>query len=564
MDISEATPERCPQVLIVDDDLTMRLLMREVLEHAGFTVEEAKDGGEAISLFIHQQPDIILLDVLMPRMDGFVTCTTLRSLPGGTHIPIVLVTGLDDIASINRAYQLGATDFITKPINWPTLGHRIHYTLRASRAIEALHESQLALRTAHNELEHRVEERTCALAKANTALQQEIRERKLTEEALQKTHQRLRFHVENSPLAVIEWDHEFRIQRWSSQAEHILGWTAAEVLNKHPFEWPFVIEEDEAKFRAVIARLLSGDEQRLVIQSRHYTKDGTVAYCEWYNSVLFDDSGKAISILSLVQDITERTALDRLKEELLATVSHELRTPLTSLRGFAELMLTRTFPPEQQRQFLSIIHNESTRLTNLINDFLDLQRIETGKQNYHFEVTALEPLLQKALALFGVNDGIHRLRIDVPPTLPPVRVDADRLHQVLTNLLSNAIKFSPAGGDITIGACQDGRDLVVWVADSGIGIAPEQHAKLFSKFFRVDNTATRSVGGTGLGLALVQNLIAAHGGRVWVNSVPGKGSTFFFTLCTESEPDIHIRPAAQPAKAKREGKAHIPLPSSGF
>jgi PAS domain S-box-containing protein len=564
MDAFEAPQEKSPQVLIVDDDLTMRLLMREVLEQAGFTVEEAGDGRAAISLFIHYQPDIILLDVLMPGMDGFVTCTTLRSLPGGAHLPIVLVTGLDDIASINRAYQLGATDFITKPINWPTLGHRIHYTLRASRAIEALHESQVALRTAHNELEHRVEERTFALAKANTALQQEIRERKLAEEALQKTHQRLRFHVENSPLAVIEWDHEFRIQRWSSQAEHILGWTAAEVLNKHPFEWSFVVEEDEAKFRTVIDRLLSGNEQRLVIQSRHYTKDGTVTYCEWYNSVLFDDSGAAISILSLVQDITERTALDRLKEELLATVSHELRTPLTSLRGFAELMLTRTFSSEQQRQFLTIIHNESTRLTDLINDFLDLQRIETGKQNYRFEVTALEPLLQKARALFHVNDGVHTLRIDVSSPLPPVRVDTDRIHQVLTNLLSNAIKFSPEGGDITIGARQDGGELVVWVADSGIGIAPELHPKLFSKFFRVDNTATRSVGGTGLGLALVQNLIAAHGGRIWVESASGKGSTFFFTLCTESESGLQTRPAVLPVKAKREGKTRIPLSSSGL
>lgn len=560
----ETIQNQCPLVLIVDDDLTMRLLMREVLEQAGFTVEEAADGREAITNFIHHQPDIILLDVLMPRMDGFVTCTTLRSLPGGAHLPIVLVTGLDDIASINRAYQLGATDFITKPINWPTLGHRIHYTLRASRAIEALHESQLALQTAHNELERRVEERTCALAKANTALQQEIRERKLTEEALQKTHQRLRFHVENSPLAVLEWDHAFRIQRWSSQAEHILGWTAAEVLNKHPFEWSFVVEEDEAKFRTVIDRLLSGNEQRLVIQSRHYTKDGTVAYCEWYNSVLFDDSGTAVSILSLVQDITERTALDRLKEELLATISHELRTPLTSLRGFAELMLTRTFSPEQQRQFLTIIHTESTRLTDLINDFLDLQRIETGKQNYRFEVTALEPLLQKAITLFDVNDKVHKFCIDVSPTLPPVRVDTDRIHQVLTNLLSNAIKFSPEGGAITVGARQDGAEIVVWVADSGIGIAPELHPKLFSKFFRVDNTATRSVGGTGLGLALVQNLIAAHGGRVWVDSAPGKGSTFFFTLCTDGELALPTQPATHPVQAKKEGEAHLPLPSSGF
>jgi len=558
---SEEQKSTNPLVLVVDDDLTMRLLMREVLEQAGFTVEEAGDGDEAIALFARRQPDIVLLDVLMPRMDGFATCITLRSLPAGSHIPIVLVTGLDDIASINRAYELGATDFLTKPIQWPTLGHRIHYTLRASRAIEALHGSQSALRKAHDELEHRVEERTLALAKANITLQQEIRERRLAEEELQGTHQRLRFHVENSPLAVIEWDHEFHIQRWSPQAEDIFGWKAAEVLGKHPFAWSFVVEADEAKVRTAISHLLSGSEQRLVVQSRHYSKDGSVAHCEWYNSVLFDETGKAISILSLVQDITERTAVERLKDELLSTVSHELRTPLTSLRGFAELMLTRDFSREQQRQFLTIIHSESTRLTDLINDFLDLQRIESNQQNYRFEVSALAPLLQKAMALFNIGDTKFSFRIEAPTTLPLVRVDTDRIHQVLTNLLSNAIKFSPQGGKITVGAQPRGSEVVMWVTDTGIGIAPELRPKLFSKFFRADNTATRSIGGTGLGLALVKNLVAAHGGRVWVESTPGEGSTFFFTLPVENEPLIQPFPPPATAREQRNGNGVTPLPA---
>ena len=559
MPASEKSMGNDPLVLVVDDDSTMRLLMRESLEQAGFTVEEASDGDKAIALFTQQQPDIMLLDVLMPRMDGFATCTALRSLPAGTHIPIVLVTGLDDIASINRAYELGATDFLTKPIHWPTLGHRIHYTLRASRAIEALHDSQNALRKAHDELEQRVEERTLALAKANTTLQQEIRERKLTEEALQNTHQRLRFHVENSPLAVIEWNHEFHIQRWSPQAERIFGWKAAEVLGKHPFEWPFVVDEDKAKVHAVIAHLLSGNEQRLVVQNRNYTKDGAITHCEWYNSVLFDETGQAISILSLVQDVTERTTIERLKDELLSTVSHELRTPLASLRGFTELMLTRSFSPEEQRQFLTIIHSESTRLTNLINDFLDLQRIETCQQSYRFEVTALGPLLQKAVTLFDIGDSKLCFHIESPTTLPLARVDPDRIHQVLTNLLSNAVKFSPQGGKITLGAQQKGTEIVVWVSDTGIGIAPEIHPKLFSKFFRADSTATRSIGGTGLGLALVKNLVTAHGGRIWVESVPDKGSTFFFTLPVEDESLVRTHPSQEVDKEQRNSRGTIPL-----
>ena len=131
-----------PLVLIVDDDATIRLLMRESLEQIGVTVEEAGDGVEAIAIFTQLKPDIVLLDILMPNMDGFTVCTTLRALPGGAHTPVLMVTGLDDIESINRAYEVGATDFITKPINWIILGHRVRYMLRASEAMHALRRSE--------------------------------------------------------------------------------------------------------------------------------------------------------------------------------------------------------------------------------------------------------------------------------------------------------------------------------------------------------------------------------------------------------------------------------------
>ena len=138
----EAPPKDRPVVLIADDDVTMRLLIRETLEQAGFTVEEAEDGAQALATFVRVRPDIVLLNVLMPQMDGFTTCATLRTLPGGAHAPVLMVTGLDDVESINRAYEVGATDFITKPFNWTILGHRVRYLLRASRAVEALRKSE--------------------------------------------------------------------------------------------------------------------------------------------------------------------------------------------------------------------------------------------------------------------------------------------------------------------------------------------------------------------------------------------------------------------------------------
>ena len=428
-----------PLVLIVDDDFTIRLLMQETLEQAGFLVVEAANGSEALTLFAQQPPDVVLLDVLMPEVDGFTTCASLRQLPGGARIPVLMVTGLDDLDSINRAYEVGATDFITKPIVWPTLGHRVHYVLRASLAIKNLHESQEALRRAHNELELRVQERTAELAHTNTILQEEISERKRTEEALQEVHQRLRFHVENSPLAVIEWDSKFRVRGWSSQAEHIFGWQAEEILGKHPSEFHLIYEEEAGNIRERLARLFSGSDPRQVILNRNYRKDGAVIDCEWYNSALLDDNEELVSVLSLVRDITERKVIERLKDELVSTVSHELRTPLASLRGFAELMLTREFPPERQHEFLSIIHNESKRLTTLINDFLDIQRIEAGRQEYLFKPTALPTLIRETITMFQSNSNGLVIQVDADSVPPLVRADVDRVRQVLLNLLSNAV-----------------------------------------------------------------------------------------------------------------------------
>lgn len=132
----KTTPSRQALVLVVDDDLAERLLIREVLEQGGFTVEEAGDGVQAVAAFSRIRPDIVLLDVMMPEMDGFAACAALRQLPQGEHTPVLMVTGLDDVESINRAYEVGATDFITKPINWTILSHRVRYMLRASQAFE--------------------------------------------------------------------------------------------------------------------------------------------------------------------------------------------------------------------------------------------------------------------------------------------------------------------------------------------------------------------------------------------------------------------------------------------
>lgn len=233
---------------------------------------------------------------------------------------------------------------------------------------------------------------------------------------------------------------------------------------------------------------------------------------------------------ALEREVAERKRAEQLKDELVSTVSHELRTPLASLRGFTELLLHREFPRERQQEFLRIIHEESLRLGRLIDNFLDLQRMEAGRQPYELVATDLASLLHEAVTLFGLHSSRHRIVVEVEDALPMVRADGDRIRQVLANLLSNAVKFSPDGGEVRVRARCEGARVVVSVSDRGIGIEPEALDGLFRKFHRLPNAEAHGIGGTGLGLALVREIVEAHGGRVEVASRLGEGSTFGFAL----------------------------------
>lgn len=249
--------------------------------------------------------------------------------------------------------------------------------------------------------------------------------------------------------------------------------------------------------------------------------------------------GETIGRTLVFHDVTRDREVDRLKSDFVATVSHELRTPLASLLGFSELMLRRDLLEEKRKQFLEIIHCESSRLNALINDFLDIQRIESGRVVYDIRPHSLGEILREAADVFS-GDPRHPLTLDVPEGLPPVRADHDRVRQVLANLLSNAVKFSPDGGELIVSVRQpDEATVEVSVSDRGLGIPEEALSKLFTKFFRVDTGDRRQIGGTGLGLALCKEIVEAHGGKIKVESRVGVGSTFSFTLTlAEAVPPI--------------------------
>jgi signal transduction histidine kinase len=229
-------------------------------------------------------------------------------------------------------------------------------------------------------------------------------------------------------------------------------------------------------------------------------------------------------------DITERKEVERIKDEIISAVSHEMRTPLTAVMGYSEYMLGHDVPPDKQKVYMRTIYQQTEKLNEMIDAFLSLQRLRARQTPLTFKPLRLRPLLKEAATLFGTASPTHRIILDIPGNLPPVRGDINQLQQMLACLVSNAVKYSPAGGEIVLGARRDEDGVTLWVKDLGVGIPPAALEKIFDRFYRVDNTDRRLFGGTGLGLALVREIINLHGGRVWVESTLGEGSTFYVML----------------------------------
>lgn len=237
--------------------------------------------------------------------------------------------------------------------------------------------------------------------------------------------------------------------------------------------------------------------------------------------------------------------IDKIKDTFLSTVSHEFRTPLASIKAYVDNLLTYDNEEEIQREFLGTINNETDRLTRLINDFLDLSKIEAGRIQWKTAPVQMREAIEAAIMAteaLAANTNLT-LNTEFEPDLPPVWSDKDRCIQVVTNLISNAIKFTPGGGNIFIraGINDDSATMVkVSITDNGIGIPIEEQERIFHKFTQVGDGLRDKPPGTGLGLAICQKIVEYYGGKIWVKSEPGKGSTFFFTLPVAPERDSEI------------------------
>jgi PAS domain S-box-containing protein len=520
------------RVLLLEDNEMDAELVEQQLQRAGHKLElTVAENEAALRKALGKKFDVVLSDYRMRDWTGMDSFELLRQ--HGHTEPFLLISGsLGEELAID-CLKRGVSDFLLK-----NRMERLPLALKRALDESAEHQRRLQAEaeaiTAREQLEERVKQRTAELLAANTALRQEVEQRRLAEVALRQSEQSFRLLTEASPgfvwTATPEGAIDYINQRWYE-------YTGLWVEQTEGNGWESAVHPDdlEQTRRRWEKSLHSGE----TYENECRLRSGDGSYCWYLNRAvpMLGPGGEIVKWFGSSTDINDQKLAEQAKEQLaamredlVANVSHALRTPLASLRGFSELMLHRDFPPERQREFIQTIYQESSRLTALIGEFLKLQRMESGRQVFNFEPLDLVDLIRERAAFFGAADQRHQIRLEVPVNLSKVKGDPEAIREVLNNLISNALKYSPKGGDIVIGVRSEANEVVLWVADKGIGIPAHAMPHLFERFYRVESVESREISGTGLGLAMVKQIVELHRGRVWAESIYGEGSTFFVAL----------------------------------
>ncbi len=388
----------------------------------------------------------------------------------------------------------------------------------------------------------------------------DISRRKQAEAATQQEHRRLETLVETSPVGIVVVDSGGRLVLVNREAERITDFTYREGDPLEALEQGGVRRRPDGSEYAseelpIRRALYRGETVRAEEVSFHFA-DGRTVPALVNATPITGPGGEVAGAIAIMQDITPLEELEKLRGEFLGVVSHELKTPLTAIKGSAAMALGRRRPLDaaQAQELFEIIDDQADRLAELVDNLLDMTRIEAGSLAVSPEPTDLQTLLEDARAASDRGGTEHEIEIQLPDDLPSVDADRRRIGQVLLNLLSNAAKFSPQGEPITITVEREASQVTVHVRDRGRGIPADKIPHLFKKYSRVHEPQGRGLQGTGLGLAICKGIVEAHGGRIWAGSEgEGRGSTFSFTLPVV--PERGATPASQTArKAAHLGK----------
>ncbi|HEY9887006.1 MAG TPA: ATP-binding protein, partial [Candidatus Obscuribacterales bacterium] len=455
-------------------------------------------------------PDLILLDINMPEMGGYEVCERLKADDITREIPVIFISALGETLDKVRAFEVGGVDFVTKPFQVEEVIARIETHLQLCRLRRQLQAQ-------------------------NVRLQQEIRDRKHAQETFTKA-----FRASPSPIAITTLEGG-RFLEVNPSFLQLSGYTRNEVIG---------YRLDELNLGLDMERYRHGRDQLEQAGALHNWEFELRTKTGERRTVLL--SVERIELqgyrcaLAIANDITERK---RLENEFISLVSHELKTPINSMIGALDLLGTGqlgTLSDRGQQLIDMAIHN-AERLVRLVNDILDLERMQAGTLTLHPTLCQLPDLFEQAAALMQATAQQAQVTLVIDPVDVALTVDGDRIQQLLTNLLSNAIKFSAAGGTVSLSArLEADTRLHITIHDQGRGIPADKLTLIFDRFQQVDASDARAKGGTGLGLAICRQIVGQHQGQIWAESARGEGSTFHVVLPLNPFSPAAIAPDASP------------------
>lgn len=364
-------------------------------------------------------------------------------------------------------------------------------------------------------------------------LQAELTERKRVEKALRQSEALFRSLSESSPIGIFKTDAQGQWIYTNPRCQTIGDFSFPAALGDG---WQqFVHPDDRGEFWSQWTAA-AADNQEFCGEMRFMRQDGTLRFCRVRTAPVLSARDDFMGHVGTVEDITASRAIAQMKNEFISIVSHELRTPLTAIRGSLGLLANGVYDqkPQRGKRMLQIAATQTDRLVRLVNDILDLGRLESGRVTLVKQRCDLAALIGQSVDAMRANAEQHDITLSVQPLTVQIWAAPDSIIQTLTNLLSNAIKFSPPSSTVTITAALRATDsppqVLIQVKDQGRGIPTDNLESIFGQFQQVDASDSRKKGGTGLGLAICRSIVQQHGGRIWVESVLGQGSTFYFTL----------------------------------
>ncbi len=493
-------------ILVVDDEADNFDVIDNLLGDQDYQLHYAASGESAIACLDLFEPDLILLDVMMPAMDGIEVCRRIKALPEWSFVPIVMVTALNTKEDLAKCLEAGANDFISKPLN--------------SLEFRARVRSMLRIQDQHQKLE-----RAYALIHAQ---------------------------LEASLEGVIAADEEGKLVAYNQKMCEIWG-TDPVTINPSDEKLPLLPLLEEANFPQVITEVLEN-----TYDSTDKTTYGEIVHnhltYEYFSSSVMSPSGKFLGFVWRFRDVSDRKQYEatlkeskeiaesalKVKSDFLAMMSHEIRTPINGVLGMTELLSTTTLDLEQSK-FVQSIQTSGEILLKVINDILDFSKLESQKLllenlpvDLHDMITDTCSLLKNQAEAKGIE-----INCQIDEKTPSyILGDPIRLRQILLNLANNAVKFTSVGAvNLSVSPQLDPQleqdnklSLLFAVKDSGIGLLPEQIQKLFQSFTQASISTARNYGGTGLGLVICQKLVQMMGGKIWAESTYNQGSTFSFVI----------------------------------